>query len=81
MADIIGHPWMMSDDVATPEEVAQEFASRKQLVDEYYREEEETKRNAKNGPLPEAARRDVVVGDKVYVIGDDNPKNAANTSK
>lgn len=81
MADIIGHPWVMSDDVATPEEVAQEFASRKQLVDEYYREEEETKRQARNSQAPDPTRRDVVVGDKVFVIGDDNPKNPANTSK
>ena len=29
MADIIGHPWVASEDCATPEEIAQEFATRK----------------------------------------------------
>ena len=28
MADIIGHPWVASEDCATPEEIAQEFAIR-----------------------------------------------------
>ena len=40
-ADIIGHPWVTDPDVATPEEIAAEFAERKRLVDNFYQEEEE----------------------------------------
>jgi len=32
MADIIGHPWMQGE-CASPEEIAQEFAERKILVE------------------------------------------------
>ena len=40
-ADIIGHPWLTDPDVATPEQIATEFAERKRLVDNFYQEEEE----------------------------------------
>ena len=80
-ADIIGHPWVTDPDCATLEEINAEFATRKQAVDEYYREEEEQKRNARAQPAPNADRRDVVWNDKVYVIGDDNPKDQANANK
>lgn len=30
LADIVGHPWMMAGPAATPEEVRQEFAQRKE---------------------------------------------------
>ena len=31
MADIIGHPWMQGE-CATPEEIAQEFAERQEMI-------------------------------------------------
>jgi len=43
MADVIGHPWVASVDCATTEEINAEFAQRKHQVDNYYREEEESK--------------------------------------
>jgi serine/threonine protein kinase len=34
MADIISHPWVQKDDVATLEEIQHDFAQRKAAIDQ-----------------------------------------------
>ena len=65
MADIIGHPWMQGE-CATPEEIAQEFAERKILVEAPKAEEVAIP----HGGGTEVRRGGIEVSDYIFVYGD-----------
>lgn len=67
MADVIGHPWMQGE-CATPEEIAQEFAERKILVEA---PNAEGVAITHEGEKPATIRRGgIEVSDYIFVYGD-----------
>ena len=80
IADIRAHPWLTSEDVATDDEVKIELTERKNRYDQQNAQQAEAARieRENQGLRNEQVRRDVVFEGKVYVIGDDVPKDQKN---
>ena len=90
IADIRRHPWLTSEDVATDDEVKIELIERTNRYDQQNAQQAEATRieRENQGLRNEQVRRDgdghrdvcgdVVFEGKVYVIGDDIPKDQKN---
>lgn len=70
IADIVGHPWLASGNVATAEEVRATFAERHELNKQKALQEEERKQAQRN-QVSNAVRRDFQLNGKVYLSVDE----------
>ena len=80
IADIIGHPWLASGEVATAEEVREEFRQRHEVNKQRSREEEDRK-IAQRNQVNAGTRRDFQLEGKVYLGHEDQAPEDADPTK
>ena len=72
IADIIGHPWLANEEIASADEVRAEFAERHERNKQRTAEEEERK-NAMRNRVNTAAYRELQVNGKIYLSHGEEP--------